>query len=102
MDLSSFLSLRISSFDCSRYYQVTLGTTVLFFGHFYHRFSRDSALISSAKSAIAVRRSVCTSLALYRREYRRWTRLDTLKRLSALLSGFSDTFSADFREIPSL
>jgi hypothetical protein len=100
--LSSFLSLRISSFDSSRYPRAALGIAMWFFGHFPRRFSRDSALISSTKTLIAVRRSVSSFQAFHRCGYRRSALLDTLKSLSASLWNFSDTFTADSREIQLL
>src|SRR6516162_3399978 len=100
--MSSFLSLRISSFGSSRYSQVALGISLEFFGHFHRRSSRDSALISSTKTIIAVRRSVSTCQAFYRCGYRRSALLATLKSLSASLSDFLDTFTADSREIQLL
>ena len=99
MDLSSFLSSWISSFGCSQYFQTPRGITFWFFGDFHRRFSRDSPLISSTAATIAVRRSVWTCKAFYRREYRRSAFLDTFKPLSASLSVFSGTFTADSHKI---
>ena len=93
MDLSNFLSLRISSFVSFRYVQVTLGIALEFFGHFHHRFSRDSVLIESTKTTIAVRRSVWTCPTFCHCGYRRSTLLDTFKSLAALLWSFSGTFT---------
>ena len=102
VDLSSFLSLRISLFGSSRYVQVALGIALEFFGHFHRRFSRDYALISSYKATIAVRRSVWTCPTFCHCGYRRSTLLDTFKSLAALLWSFSGTFTADSPEITLL
>ena len=92
--LSRFLLLRISLFSSSRYSQAALSISFWFFWYFRRRFSRDSALINSTKTTIAVQRSVSTCQAFYRCEYRRSALLDTLKSLSASLWDFSDTFTA--------
>jgi hypothetical protein len=102
VDLSSFLSLRISLFGSSRYVQVALAIPLEFFGHFHGRFSRDSALISSTKTIIAVRRSVSTCQAFYRCGYCRSALLDTLESLPASIWDFSDTFTADSHDIQLL
>ena len=66
LSFSSFIVQLVSSFGSTRRVEAAHSVALLFFGHYVHRFPRDSAGIKSSAATIAVRRLVWSSQAFSR------------------------------------